>query len=437
MRSRGTLILAIITAALAAWYFFVQKPRTESERERTEASRSLASFGMDDVTRIEIERRGEVLALEIRATHWHMTRPFDDLAEPGSVGRLLKAIVTASIARNLGPQDDLERFGLEPPACVITLGNEAGALLRLEVGGYTVDHGSAYARRDGDVLLIPTGVRRYALESTEDFRNRRVLNFDLSVVTAYTLEEGDRSMRWVRHGGRWVTVADGDSIRGDTEDVEAVLRRLRGLRAWGFPDPRRAARFFPGPGWSVTVEKSGGNPPVTLHAAPADSGWIYTRVDGESRYVMVDSTARKVFAADVESLRDRHLLHFDPQACAGLSISTPDTSVTLTREGGAWSQPNPAFPAPDPERVATLVAGLLRLRFASVLGPATDPWPADETRFEVVVDDERGNLLDEFRCRRNPSGGYEVMGTSLGLRARVDGEEMERLEHLIRRLRKP
>lgn len=437
MRSRGTLILALVTAALAAWYFFVQKPRTESERRQARERRELAQLDVEDVTRLVVERRGERLALEIQGTHWHMTSPVDDVAEAASVGRLLNAIATATVERNLGPQDDLVRFGLRPPACAITLENEAGPLLRLEVGGYTVDRASVYARRGDDVLLVPTGVRRYAMESVEDFRSRRVVNFDLSLVTSYTLRNGDRSMHWQRDGDGWISVAGGDTVRGDTEAVEAVLRRLRGLRAYGFPDPDRAARFFPGPRWRITVEKSGGAPPVTLHAAPADSGWTYTHVDGEHRYVMVDSTVHQVFAADRESLRDRHLLHFDPQACAGITITTPDTSVTLTREGGAWSHPNPAFPVPDPERVSTLVAGLLRLRFERPLGPTGQSWPPDQNRFEVVVSDGRGTILDEFRCRRDASGGYEAVGASLGLRVRVGPDELSRLERLVRRLRKP
>jgi len=436
MRSRGTIILALMTAALAAWYLLVQRPRTETERREAREREALATFSMADVTRLEVERRGEVLALEMQGTHWQMTSPFDDVAEASSVGRLLDAIVTASVVRDLGPQEDLERFGLHPPVCVITAGSEVGPLLRLEVGDYTIDRASVYARRGDDVVLLPTTVRRYALDSAEDFRYRRVVNFDLSVVTGYTLRAGDRVVRWDRRGDGWVSVVDGDSIRGDTEAVEAVLRRLRGLRAFGFPDPDLASRFFPGPRWSITIDKADGAPAVTLHAAPADSGWTYTHVDGETRYVMVDSTIHKVFAADLESLRDRHLLHFDPQACAGVTIVTPDTSITLTREAGVWSYPNPSFPAPDPERVSTLVAGLMRLQFSSVLSPASQSWPPGETRFEVVVRDESGNILDEFRCRRDPSGRYEARGRSLGLRARVDAEELDRLVRLLSRLRK-
>jgi len=437
MRSRGTVILFLIAAVLAAWYFFFQKPRGEESRRAAHDQHNLINFEVADVTRLMVARAPDTLLLEIRGTHWHLLEPVDDIAEQASVGRLLNAIASATIERNLGSHEDLDRFGLRSPACVITLADADGVRLRLDVGDYTLDRASVYALRGGEVLLVPTGVRRYALVPAEDFRNRRVVNFDLSMVTSYLLESGDGAMRWDRSGSDWITVSGGDTIPGDTEEVEGVLRRLRGLRAYGFPTPDHAVGFFPGPHWRITVFKANDAPPVTLRAAPGDSGWTYTRVDDETRYVMVDSTIHRVFASDLNSLRDRRLLHFDPQRCARLSISTPDTSVTLTRSGTSWAYPNPAFPPPDAERVATLVAGLIRLRFESVIAsPWTGGvWPPGSARFEVVVEDSRGNILDEIRCRPAASGHYEVMGKSLGLLARIDPEELDRLVQLLSRLR--
>jgi len=440
MRPRTTAAVLLVACLLAAHYWFVERPRRERAVGRERASARLAPFAAEAATALSIARGDSSLAFVLRGARWDMTAPLEDVADAGTVGTLLAALANAEVARNLGPQSDPTPYGLSPPEMTVVVTAARGdTLLHLDLGRTTVDRAWAYARRAGssEVLLVPTALRRYAGRAVEDYRYKRSLSFDISAVRSFTFAAPGRHMRWWRDGsGAWSGVVDADTVAGDPLAVEALLRRLRGLRAARFIDPPAADALMARARYRVEIDKEPPHPTVRLDVVLTDSASAFTRVAGETRAVEVDSSVAQVFRASLASLRDRRLLRFDPAAAHGLEIVTPDTSATLVRRGNDWFPPNPKLGRVHPARVRGLIDAALALRYDRV-GDATPDTAAAASppAFVLVVRGDGGTLLDEMTCRRSGPSRYRASSRSSGLSGEIDAAGLEALTSAARSLR--
>jgi len=436
MKLRPTIILFVIAIAIASYYFFVERPRIDRAGTDRSSESRIPLINPTNVARVWIDRDGDNLAFAIQGTHWEMTFPLRDMADQAAIGRLIAAVSGAEVFRNLGREVDTLSFGLEPPSAVLTFAAAGGdTLTRVEIGDYTVDRSWVYARYQGDILLLPTGLSRYSLAPLSDFRSRRVVTFDTGLVTDFTIYHRTGAHRWQRRGKNWFTVSDGDTITGLATAVEGILRRLRGLRAHDFPSAEEVAGRFVGDVRRIDITREPPGPPISVRFAEGDSGAAFAIVSGEDRYTRVDSSVTMIFRLRPFDLRDRRVLHFDARQVHRIAITTPDTTATIVRAGDAWAHPNPAFGRMNQKRVAALLRRLQTLTFSSVHSESR-PLPAwKDSAISVAVSDTRGKIIDEVQCRpANGVDGYLIMGRSLALTARIETGAFEDLVRLLRQI---
>jgi hypothetical protein len=298
---------------------------------------------------------------------WRVISPLFDSAEPGAIGALLDALRTADINRNLGPETDLTHYGLDHPDALITLKAKQQTVLQVAVGKNTVDNAWCYARTTtGDVLLVPTDVHQTTTLPADAYRNRRVVTFQLRDVDSFTLAGNDHATRWFRHRQAWCSrVSAADTVVGDSVGVEAVLRRLRGLRVASFVTSDDAPARE---GGSITVDGPVGPSKVTtpitsLHFSRlADGSWRVTETYS-GRAVIINDDVSDLFAHTVTELRDRRLLQFDPAVTRRINFAAPTATGELVRSGGAWSYPNPVLGRVDEKMAAEFVRALRALKW--------------------------------------------------------------------------
>jgi len=431
--SRRLLILFGVALLAVGAYLAIELPRHRAElREQREAAR-LFAFDPAEVEAIEVAREDTRLAFRLQGTHWIMTAPLADDAEVGTVAPIVTTLADAEVVRDLGTDNARDRFGLDPPAATVRLAGAGGrAVAALEIGDYTVDRSAVYALRgDGHLLLVPTAIHRALTLAVEDYRNRRVVVFDLSVVRAFEIDSRltGRS-RWTRRGaGSWFTVIAGDTVRGDSVAVPAVLRRLRGMRVRAFvtaPDTTR-------PLVSVTIDKDDGS---TQAVRFFDAGqYVFqARVSGNPRTVEIGEDPGDIAAQSVATLRDRRLLHFDPAQAHRITFTTPDTSAVMVRAGDAWALPNPALGTIDRERAADLVRTLRALRYEPPVG-TTPADPRPHPRFSLVIQDAGDTILEELFCAPGPASRWAAYSRSLGGVCEIDGAALDAIADRLSRLR--
>ncbi len=259
MRLRNTLILASAALLLAAYYFVVEQPRQRRADKQESRRTSITDFRIHDVGHVVIHRSDVTMEFTKAGNSWMMTAPLIDHAENGAINQLLGILADGEIHRDLGLQEDLSAYGLDVPAATIAVVLSSGdTITTIAVGNLTLDSYYAYARplNENRVLLVPTGIRRYALAEFAEFRNKRLVYFGLPTVTSFALHWPGRTMAWQRQDNEtWVTSHDGNTIVGRTRYVEAVLRYLQGMRVSEFvPDNQLPeVRPFDTPARAITV----------------------------------------------------------------------------------------------------------------------------------------------------------------------------------------
>lgn len=440
MFSRTTRILLLIAVVAVTAFVLVELPRRRAQERAAEASAQLLDFAPSRVDGVRIDRSDDTLVFAIRGTHWQMLQPASDVAEYSRIASLLQAFSTARVERVLGPATDAHRFGLDTPVA-LTLYAGADTLAHIELGSMTVDRAYLYARRpDGNVVLAPTDLIDTLNLPAGDYRNQRVITFDLSVVRALHLRTPAGVSRWSRvpGGTGWFTVVAGDTIAGDSIAVDAVLRTMRGLRVADFVAPSDTAAAMNPPDVVATIVKAAPAPSVTIRFRCPHSAPCAASLSSERRVVTVNADIDRILAACVATLRERHVLHFAPERTTRIEIDLPDTSAVLVRSGGTWALPNPKLGAIDVEAARNVVRALRALSWVRMAGAGTPPQRPGDPTFSLVLRAGDGTILDEARGTIRDAGGVAV-GTARrsGLRTEIEPKALHELAVRLRRLRVP
>lgn len=455
MKLRNTIILAAIAAMLAGWYFLVEQPRKRRADLREAAESDLAAFRMDEVSFVTIARPGETLRFERKTRGWVMTEPLVDKAADGSVNQLLGALSDAEIFRNLGPQGDLSTFGLAPPAATVTARTAAGdTAVALDIGELTVDKYYVYARRktpDAPVLLVPTGVRRYALAGLSDFRNDRLVSFGLSTVESFTLRWPLRSMTWRRDGpDRWVTDHGGYTVKGRREYVEAVVRFVQGARVSEFVpgDQIDVVAPFTQSDRSVEISISDGSSRLVRFGRRMEqrlyAGAYFRGADGENtgRVALIDTTVLQIFDSTLDNMREKRLMRFDPAGARKLEVTAPEFQLTLVRPGREWGFPNPSVGRVDQGAVRDVLDAAAELEFWIVLeedAARAAAYGLSEPEIRVTIQDDTGGTMADLSLVRSPEhpGVYVATSRFSGVVATVQEAKVDELVAELENLLEP
>jgi hypothetical protein len=413
---------------------------------------NLADFEPGNVVAVTLGRPDATLEFTRARSNagWAMTNPVKDRASDGAVNRLLAALAGADIARDLGPQKDLSPYGLAEPAARITAVTARGdTAVDLDVGGLTVEKYHAYAKRHGagtGILLIPTDIRRYALDVPNAYRSRRLTDFDLASVRRFTVSWPDSEVTWTRNQrGEWSTTVDGHAIRGRQTDVEAQIRRVRGLRVAEFvpPDQVAVVKPFDAPPRSFRVTLADGSEQRVKIGRQLDSRVYATSrlpASGGERVVLTDTTALELFAKSTADLRDRRLLSCDLDELGKLELVSPAANVTLVRRGNDWGFPNPALEPPGPLQVRRAIVGVFDLQYRRVLDESPGDAPSNglsNADIRLTIYNRSGERIDRLLCTRNGAepGTYVATSGYAAVVAEIDAGDLDAVIANLKNLR--
>jgi Domain of unknown function (DUF4340) len=434
MLSRTSRILLIVAAVAVGAYVLIELPRRRADDSG--AHRLLASFEAASVDTVVLQRSDDTLRFTRYEDGWHMTSPLNDVAEPSTIESLLNAVANATPERNLGPAENPSTYGLDRPDVRILISSRPNTRFAIDVGKPTVDSAWRYARlARGDVLLIPTDVHRGATLPRDDYRNRRVVDFQLDEVERYSLVDDAHGTTWKRGPEGWFTsLAVDDTIAGDSVAVEAVLRRLRGLRVVSFLDETGSQKPEPYCA-SISLSRTNRTPLASISFCRMPDGSWHAHNSLRITAVVVEGDLSDLFQHTTTSLRDRRLIQFSPPDAHRIEIVSPSASGTLVRTGGVWSFPNPAMGRVDPERAADFVRALRSLKWSDLPPEGLMP-PGKTARFSITVTSANGTILDEMRAEPGPNESlWWVTSISSGGPWLIDGARLDEMAARFANLR--
>ena len=367
MRTKVTLVLIFLNVAL---FFFIFKfERTwRTEAASREARRLVLGAEAANIRTLELVSTapGGGFSLVRERDAWFLTKPIDRWpANPHAVSAMLHSLAllehetsfaVADLAKN---NQTIADFGLLKPRLTVTFtsgdGPTADATPRttvLRIGDATPDGKRLY-------LLSPDGTRIHVVNRTladslsvppEQLRfdelfavrvfDARSLGVQIAPRAAESGAAGVR-VRIRREGTRWMFDAP-ISARASRTDLELAINQLNTLRAKSFP----AGNISPAPSAApaLRIALEGNNRLETLFlgdpvpAAPAPAGArpaapgapgatteFYAQLEGRRSIFTVEVPASllEILRNAQETLREKHILDFEPANVTAIALVSP------------------------------------------------------------------------------------------------------------------
>ena len=337
---------------------------------------------------------GGSYSLESRGENWFLTRPIDWRANAQAVRRIindlqfLDHVTSFSVADLAKNGQTLADYGLAQPKLTITFTSGGPdttggppVTTTLRIGSNTEVGQRLYLlSSDGDrIHVVERGLADDLALPIDQLRDDTLLTipvFEASSLNLQTAAPADVHIRITRgEGGRW-SFETPILARASKDAMELAINGLDAIRVKDFvatspPIPLPSAA----PTLRVTIE--GRNRHETLYlgqrVAPDRPNEYYAQLEGRSALLTVSIPPPAAGAPSLvetlrnaqDSLRDQHVLDFDPAAVNVITLSAPNQpDLTLQRlEAGA-------------------AAGASRWRI--VLGPQT--MPADAAAVQHLLD---------------------------------------------------
>jgi hypothetical protein len=448
MRLKNTLILLVIAAVFLVYFLAVEQPRHRTEMEESERSTKISELQRESIYHVAIWRADDTLSFTREGAAWRMTEPVRDKADAPTVNTLIASALGARIERTLAPgETDAAAYGLDPaPDAVLRLQTVTrDTALTIHLGGHNITKSHFYARVDSsqEVLLLPAGLRRYATQKVKAFRDDQLIDFPRADARRFRIITADRTLQWAKDSlDRWTALIDGDTIIADGNAIDAILRRLRGIRVREFLSDRTEDRsvYFPEQANVLSIWTGSEETEHSVYFSAGGADTCHARVAGSDRIVSIGAAILAAFDKTYDDLRDRNVLHFDRDEVARIEWNTPDTMATIIHTGTEWAFANPAMGSIDQVRVNELFLLLQELKFDEIRANRMDAASERELRenpLKLTLYNRQENVLDELSCSPRPDDESSFLATSRSSRllGQIEKESLTDLDQTFRSLR--
>ena len=434
--SRSILILSVVALGLGLFVWLIEMP-AENKRAQIEAeSQQLMSFKETDVQSLTIHSTaGDIVLSRNPASptdSWTITQPRTMDADRQAVEDFLRTLILAKVSRVVDETGkDLSTYGLAQPAVSISV--------RLPTGDQTVLFGDSgpltstlYAKREGEqkVLLTSLAGREVLTKSLQDFRRKRVFEFDRSRVSRLKITHPGQTVVLYKegHGEKAVwTIKAPVQAPADQPEVRSLLFALEDLKAQTFvddPQERRAVKKeLTTPLVSITVHEDLADPATTgadrtinLFLTRTDVANAYAETSSDNPLYLVPAAAAKDLAKDLFTLRNKQLIGSSAEQVKTLVIKKDGDEFSLTHEGSEWLiDGNPGAKA-DAARVNVLLNRAFQLQAERIV---TDK-PGDLRAYglapaaaEFTASDAQGKVLGRLFVGRVENNLAFAQGSAL------------------------
>jgi hypothetical protein len=359
MRSKVTVVLLFLNVVLFFYIFKFEEP-WRAERANLEAKRRVLPpeiASLDAFTRVA--PTGETVRLEKRGDSWWLVQPYEWPANPNAIARIhnelqfLEHETSFAVADLAKGGQSLADYGLEQPALTLELGvareeapADGGAPKRsykLLIGDNTRTGNRLYALSPdtGRIHVVNRSLAESVGLPVDDLRTDSLFTIPVFEVRSLNIQTGSLKVRLRRdNAGRWGFETP-ILARATKAHVEATINALNALTTKSFPDPAPGPdrTGLDAPPLRVTFEGNARREtlllgqPVEAPAAPAQTGTTapgagtayYARFEDKAVVftTTVPAPLEAVLKSAQDSLRDRHVLDFDPATVTSLTLTAP------------------------------------------------------------------------------------------------------------------
>lgn len=330
LASNTIMILFVMLVGATAYLSVEFQQAPKNEHELIEQTRLFSAKELETIKRITLKNKSGDYVFERSLTEqdrdWYMVSP---KSLPGSslfIDQLynsLKIIKT----KNLLPDNNINtsNFSLNKPTAVVTLENEQGKSLVINVGIMNTIDNSTYLKVSGKTGIFHVEAPTLSLENAtlNDLIESRIFALDLNQINEIKLTKKQLPtplLLATKKENGWVS-ANGAPL--DTAKLEDLIQSFNALKSSFILDKqsdsqvKQTTKLMSNPEYTVKVQFSDGNS-STYTIGQSATQLVDVDVKGEA-YFLVSSTLGNI----IYVVKEESLSAFDLKADSLNSIQTP------------------------------------------------------------------------------------------------------------------
>lgn len=423
-RLTSTLILVVVFAGLAGYYFYTaNQPPAD-----TDAKEKAFTVKADDIEEVQIKLAdGDASKVQKADGRWQIVEPVKADADTGELSSITQTLSTLDIQRVVDENaGDLKRYGLEPAR--IDVGFRAKGekdVRRVLLGEKSPTGSELYAMIPGQkkVFLVNSFLDSTFNKNTFALRDKAILKIDRDKVDALEITDGKTTLEFTRKGTDW-SMSKPIAVRGDYGAIEGAVQRLGSAQMQGIveQDGGDLAKYgLDKP--TATISAVSGSSRATLILGKTDNALVFAKDQSRGMIFTVAPTIRTDLFKEVGEYRRKDL--FDARSFTANRFEFRRGSETLVFEkkkdkDGKETWQNSAGKAVDSmkmEELLSKVTGMRAQSFESGTNPSLN-MPAltvvatfDEKKMETVTVARSGT--DVFARRADEPGSAKLEAMSL------------------------
>jgi len=424
--SRSVLALLLIAAGLGLYLWLVEAP-TEQKRAASEtAARQLLDFKDEDVQAFTLgSSQGETELLREKDGRWGIRKPNAMEADAAAVDGFLRTLLLAQVSRVVDESGtDLASYGLAAPSLTISFRLASGTRT-IRLGDSGPLSATLYAMREGSphVLLTTLSGRDVLIHNIQEFRRKRVFQFDRNQVTRLKVATPRETIVLYRDGHgdkeKW-TIKSPAEAPADQPEVKSLLSGLQDLKAQDFldePKDRAATRARLGqPLATFTLREGESDRTLSLFLDPQDKRGAYAESTPTDPLYKIAPAVAQDLAKGLFTLRNKQLIAAEPERVKTLVIKRGGQEFSLTREGAEWLIDGDPRLKADAARINMFVTRVVRLQAERIVTEKpTDlkSYGLAPPNIELIAADEQGKLAGRLAFGREEQSLAYAMGTAM------------------------
>jgi hypothetical protein len=360
MKSKTTLILLVITAAVFAYMFFYERKAPTTEEAKRQAQ-NVVNFSREKIDGIVIQNGDDKIDLRRRDKKWRLETPIKEQADSSLIENLLLDLESwqkdATIpAKELeADKSKLNEYGLSKPKLRLKLRGE-DAPREILFGKDAALEGKMYVRLENskETFLAAQSIKKEIEKKATEFRDRKLTDLITAQVSRVVLKTATGEMELQKKGDHWEIVKP-LRARGDDQKIADLIAQMttariqqfvaddRGdLHPYGLAEPRGSITLFAQDDKSAgRTDSSRGEQGQVLQiggAAEKEKDQVYVRFSARAFVYTLPKKIEEILNTKPNDVRDRHLVRIDTNILDRITIDAPGKGKTvLARKEENWT----------------------------------------------------------------------------------------------------
>jgi len=408
MKFRGTLILLVLVVSLGLYLYLIELPGQKAKQQEEERSKKVASFEPHDAVGIYLgyPKRStdrEILLEKDPEERWQIVKPIVAPADQSEVQGLLSSINNMRIERVVEEKaQDLKVYGLDEPEVEVSI-KLKDSEEHLFLGDSAPVGSTVYIKKVGEdaIRLTDEFYKSNLTKTVADLRKKEVLDLDPEQVKRLSLQYPGQNFVLTKENGQW-WIKKPIVYQADDDEIFELLDSLKRLKAKDFVDQGRPDLLKDLKNPRLLVEVEDENIKVStlsiyqVQGRSQNGQEAYAVTHLEQPIYVIESNNITDFEKDLFTLKDKHLLHFDPDQVQEFEIrKASEETMTIRREGDGWSLDGQVLEVSQKQKITDLLKDLSELKAEKMV----DETPASVSPYGLNPPRVQINLLNSQQAK--------------------------------------